>query len=224
MQMSGKIEVIFGPMFSGKSTELQRRVRRYRHANMTCLVLNFYLDNRYSDGNFAVTHDREKIDAQKLKRLSDLSDEDLNSHQIIGIDEGQFFDDLVEKAEEWANMGKTVIVAALDSTFERKPFKSVCNLVAMAEFVKKLTAKCVLCHSDASFTQRTVTSTRVRLVGGAESYRPVCRGCYLTSEPFMHHAEAERRQSNEELSTDSDPGTGGDALAHKTAGIDSPVK
>merc|ERR1711879_726297 len=98
---------------------------------------------------------------------------------VIGIDEGQFFSDLFPFCEKWADEGKIVIVAALDGTFQRKAFGTVLNLIPIAEKVTKLSAVCMLrCSRDASFTYRMPTETEVEVIGGADKYVAVCRGCY----------------------------------------------
>ena len=194
--MRGHIETIFGPMFSGKSTELHRRVRRYKLAHGTCLVINFFEDNRYSSKEVSVTHDKCTMDAKKLKMLSELSKEDLKNHHVIGVDEGQFFPDLIECVDKWANMGKIVIVAALDSTFDRKPFGRVIELVPISESVDKLTAICVECKENAAFTFRTNTSHAVQLIGGEELYKPVCRKCYNNLKAKLSKTEKENCQNN----------------------------
>ena len=181
MNFKGKIDVIFGPMFSGKSTELQRKMKRYLIAEKKCLIINYAKDNRYSNENVVSTHDKQTMKASKFNKLSD-ADDIVESYEIIGIDEGQFFDDLVEKAEEWANMGKVVIIAALDATFQRKPFNRVCELVAIAENVKKLHSVCNICKKKGSFTQRVSGDSQIELVGGVDIYKSVCRKCYYADE------------------------------------------
>lgn len=113
----GQIQVILGPMFSGKSTELMRRVRRFQIAQYKCLVIKYAKDTRYS--NSFSTHDRNTMDALPACMLRDVTQESLGV-AVIGIDEGQFFPDIVDFCEMMANEGKTVIVAALDGTFQRK--------------------------------------------------------------------------------------------------------
>lgn len=114
---------------------------------------------------------------------------DIESHfaqyDAIAIDEGQFFPDIVEMSERLANSGKHVIVSGLDGTFERKPFGNILNLVAIAEKVTKLNSICAYCFKLASFSHRTVKSNVVELIGGEETYKPVCRKCY-----FVHHPPA----------------------------------
>lgn len=97
---------------------------------------------------------------------------------MIAIDEGQFFPDIVPVCEELANQGKIVLVAALDATFERKPFGNVLSLVPIAEKTEKLSAVCFFCYKEASFTLRTVACQEIELIGGVESYKPACRSCH----------------------------------------------
>ena len=103
---------------------------------------------------------------------------ELESVDVVGIDEGQFFPDLVEFADRAGNEGKRVIVAALDATFEREAFGDVCRLLPVAEQVTKLSAVCTACGADAAFTLRTTGETEVEVIGGAEMYTPRCRACF----------------------------------------------
>ncbi|KYO27386.1 thymidine kinase, cytosolic [Alligator mississippiensis] len=110
--------------------------------------------------------------------LKDVYQEALGS-AVIGIDEGQFFPDIVEFCEAMANAGKTVIVAALDGTFQRKAFGSILNLVPLAESVVKLNAVCMECYQEASYTKRLGAEREVEVIGGADKYHSVCRLCYF---------------------------------------------
>jgi len=103
----------------------------------------------------------------------------IEEYEVIGIDEGQFFPDLVSFAEEAANLGKIVIVSALDGTFQRKPFGSVLDLIPMSESVVKLNAVCMQCQQDAAFSLRTSDESSVEVIGGADKYHAVCRKCYF---------------------------------------------
>ncbi|XP_040891688.1 thymidine kinase, cytosolic isoform X2 [Toxotes jaculatrix] len=172
----GQIQVIFGPMFSGKSTELMRRVRRFQIAQYNCLVVKYAKDTRYSDTGMA-THDKNTMEAVPANRLEDVRSLALKVC-VIGIDEGQFFPDTVEFCEEMANLGKTVIVAALDGTFQRKPFGNILNLVPLAESVVKLHAVCMQCYKEAAYTKRIGAEKEVEVIGGADKYQAVCRKCY----------------------------------------------
>jgi thymidine kinase len=174
-------------MFSGKTSELVRRVGRFKHARHTCLVIKYSHDRRYSDEHVS-THDRLMLPAVACERLSDVSN--WCDYDVVGVDEGQFFPDLVEFCETAANSGKIVIVAALDGTFQRQMFGRVCELVPIAESIVKLTAVCAVCHGDASFSKRTTDETAVELIGGADKYIPVCRQCFFAADSSQSHAAA----------------------------------
>ncbi|NXH15468.1 KITH protein, partial [Bucco capensis] len=178
----GQIQVIFGPMFSGKSTELVRRVRRFQLAQYQCLLVKYSKDTRYSTTGVC-THDRQStMEALPASVLQDVYQEALGS-AVIGIDEGQFFPDIVEFCEMMANAGKTVIVAALDGTFQRKAFGNILNLVPLAESVVKLNAVCMECYREASYTKRLGAEREVEVIGGADKYHSVCRACYFRKRP-----------------------------------------
>lgn len=174
----GEIQVIYGPMFSGKSTELLRRIRRYRIRNDSCILLKTK-DHRYvNDDSKVVTHDQYNfLDALSCDRLMETVEE-VKHYDVIGIDEGQFFTDIIQFCEFMANVGKVVIVACLDSDFRRQPFGKICELIAKAEKIMKLTSICHYCKDDASFSARITTETAIKVIGGRDKYRPVCRSCY----------------------------------------------
>lgn len=132
------IDLVLGPMFAGKSTELLRKIKRYRVASKSCLVIKYANDTRYSEKCVA-THDKQMIEAVSCKSLSEV-EEMASQFDIIGIDEGQFFEEIVEFSENMANQGKVVVIAALDGTFERKPFGRVLELIPLAESITKLDA------------------------------------------------------------------------------------
>ena len=120
--------------------------------------------------------------ATKTTELLPLLDK-VKDYDVVGIDEGQFFPDVVEFCDRAANLGKTVVVAALDGTFERKPFRNIVSLIPLAEKVSKFSAVCVYCTKEAAFTRRAIASKQVELIGGAEMYKPVCRGCFFLEDP-----------------------------------------
>lgn len=195
---SGSIQLVLGPMFSGKSSEMSRRIRRHIIARRPSLVIKYRKDLRYEGSESAVvTHDAVRLTAQPATRLADV-DDIVDAYQVIGVDEGQFFDDVVEYAEKWANMGKTVIIAALDGDFKRKPFGRVLELVPMAEDVVKLNAVCTSCGLNAAFTKRTTSDDAIEVVGGADMYRAACRACH---ERESSHAQT---KGNDMASTDAD--------------------
>lgn len=172
----GRIELIIGPMFSSKSTSLIARIRRHEIAGRKCIVFKYIHDVRYDEEQLA-THDKVKhpaIPADDLKKVAHM----VKGYDCVGIDEGQFFKNLVKYCDKWANSGKIVIVSGLDSTFQRKPFGDILQLIPIAEKIEKLTAVCQKCGEDASFSKRTIKSDEVELIGGSDKYIAVCRTCY----------------------------------------------
>ena len=135
--------------------------------------------------------------AIKCLKLEDIKDI-YKDYDAIAIDEGQFFTDILEMCEEMANNGKHIIVAGLDGTFERKPFGKLINLVAVAEKVTKLTSICAYCYNLASFTQRTTKSKEVELIGGEETYRPVCRKCFFEETRETRTASSSPKSESKE--------------------------
>ena len=153
-QNLGQIQLILGPMFSGKSTELIRRLKRYQIARYECLIVKYAKDVRYDDEGIA-THDKQTLKAVSANKLSEVNPETFQSCDVIGIDEGQFFPDVVSFCEWAADAGKVVLVAALDGTYQRKGFDSgILDLVPLAEHVIKLTAVCMICFGEGSYTKR----------------------------------------------------------------------
>ena len=179
----GQIQVIFGPMFSGKSTELIRRLQRMKIAKYNCLIVKYANDKRYTDEELIATHDKQMMEAVSATRLDNLKSKYniIDDYDVIGIDEGQFFPDIIEFAETMADAGKTVIVAALDGTYQRKGFGSILELVPLAEQVIKLTAVCMSCYGEGSYTKRITEDTEVEVIGGPEKYMATCRRCYRSS-------------------------------------------
>ena len=150
-------------MFSGKSTELIRRLQRFKIARYECLIVKYANDKRYTDGDEISTHDKRMVPAVSSTTLNDLKSQYniIEDYEVIGIDEGQFFPDVVEFSEEMADLGKTVIIAALDGTYQRKGFANILDLVPLAEHVIKLTAVCMICFEDGSYTKRITEDKEV---------------------------------------------------------------
>lgn len=178
MSETGEITLLTGPMFSGKSKEMMRRVKRYRYANKKILVIKQADDLRHSpDISVLSTFDKETIAAVAVRSLREVSKKMIKEAEVIGVDEGHFYPDLVEKCEEWASAGKVVIVAALNSDFRRMPFPVISELIPKAEKIKSLSAICE-CGETAHFSMRLVHMQGITNVGGAESYAPACRACH----------------------------------------------
>lgn len=182
----GRIELIIGPMFAGKTTELMRRLRRENFARRSCFVIKYSKDVRYSKDSMA-SHDKATLQVNAaVESLAEVRDA-WQSFDVIGIDEGQFFPDLVRFATTAADAGKTVIISALDGDFRRKPFGQVCDIIPHSESVDKLTAVCMLCHTrPGTFTRRIVQGhTEQELIGGADAYMSTCRECFTAENtPF----------------------------------------
>lgn len=178
---TGHIEVILGPMFSGKTTELMRRLRRYGWAGKRCRLIKYARDTRYSSEK-ASTHDRQEAEAISLAELDPSNDAafPLAAFDVFGIDEGQFFPNISFVAEKLANAGKIVVVAALNGTYQRKTFGDVHNLLPIAERLDMLNAVCMTCkRRDAAFSKRIdQSSDTLEDIGGAEKYVAVCRRCH----------------------------------------------
>lgn len=174
---TGRIELILGPMFSGKSTRLIEKIRKSAYKAKKTIMVSYYADKRYTDKSEVVTHDLMKYDSIECHNLTDKMDI-IQKYDIIGIDEGQFFKDLVECSEKLADMGKLVIVAALNGDFLRESFPVIANLIPKADKIKLLQAYCFNCHKIAQYSLRIVASNEKILIGSAEAYKPACRKCY----------------------------------------------
>lgn len=176
-QKNGWIEVICGSMFSGKTEELIRRLKRARIARLKTEIYKPIIDVRYHKTN-VVSHDDNSIASIPVPSSANIL---LLSHNIdvVGIDEAQFFDDqLVEVCNELANRGTRVIVAGLDMDFKGDPFGPMPSLIASAEFVTKVHAICVSCGQLAHYSHRTAENEELVLLGEKKSYLPLCRNCY----------------------------------------------
>jgi thymidine kinase len=171
----GWIEVICGSMFSGKSEELIRRLRRAIIARQRVQVFKARLDDRY-EAEFVVSHSRMRIEAQRVTKAHEILDHLDPRTEVVGIDEVQFLDpSIVEVCERLANMGKRVIVAGLDQDYLGRPFEPVPQLMAVAEYVTKALAVCSVCGAPANRSQRLVDSSERVVVGAGDSYEARCR-------------------------------------------------
>ncbi|NQU87074.1 MAG: thymidine kinase [Mariniphaga sp.] len=174
----GSIEVIAGSMFSGKTEELIRRLRRAKFAKQTAEIFKPQIDVRYSEEE-VVSHDENSIRSTPVENSANILLLTGNVN-IVGIDEAQFFDKgLVDVVITLANMGIRIIVAGLDMDFKGKPFGPMPDLMAIADFVTKVHAICVRCGNIAQFSYRTSDKEQVVLLGEKDIYEPLCRSCYL---------------------------------------------
>ena len=176
-QRSGWIEVICGSMFSGKTEELIRRLKRARIANQRVQIFKPSKDTRYDKAN-VVSHDENVIDSLPILNSIEIFDhvKDIN---VIGIDEAQFFDDkLPDVCQKLALKGARVIVAGLDMDFKGRPFGPMPNLLAISEYITKVHAICPHCGNLATHSYRLSSETDTVVLGEKDKYEPRCRVCY----------------------------------------------
>lgn len=178
----GRLEVVVGPMYSGKSEELMRRLRRAQIAGKSVALFKPVFDKRYKH-NRVVSHAGQEMDAVLVSTASTLPVDALG-YSVVGIDEVQFIEDVIEPILLMTARGQTVIVSGLDQTYRREPFGDVPHLMALADRVDKLSAICHSCGSDATLTQRLIDGRAAPFagptvqVGGLESYEARCTRCF----------------------------------------------
>lgn len=182
---SGSLRIIIGSMFSGKTIELLRELTVFAEMGLKVLYVNFAQDDR-EDGFFsthsAIVVRSTQICMIKADRISEITD--IDNYDVIGIDESQFFPDLLETVNDLVeNRDKKVIIAGLDGTFERRRFGQILDLIPLCDSITKLTAFCDTCckngiYSPALFTKRTSEDKDEVVIGGKDKYIPVCRSCF----------------------------------------------
>jgi thymidine kinase len=177
----GRLEIITGPMFSGKSEELIRRLKRAQIARLRVICFKPDVDLRYHRTAIA-SHSAQILEAITVANVGELKDElfqELGRVDVIGIDEAQFFDDsLVHFSLELVHLGKRVVLAGLDTTFHGEPFGPVPDLMAVADEVVKLSAVCMVCGAPAIHTQRLTSNQELVMVGATGVYEARCRICF----------------------------------------------
>ena len=174
----GWIELICGPMFSGKTEELIRRLKRALIANNNLKIFKPKLDSRYSDTHI-VSHNNNSIESELVLNSKEIIKKSKNA-QVIGIDEVQFFDnEIINIANQLANNGKRVIIAGLDRDYLSNPFGPVSKLLAHAEFITKLNAICMGCGDKAFFSKRISNDEDKQvIIGEKDKYEALCRTCF----------------------------------------------
>jgi thymidine kinase len=177
----GRLEVITGPMFSGKSEELIRRLKRAQIARLRVASFKPDMDHRYHRSAIS-SHSAQTLEAVTVPSVAALRDEVMemiHAIDVIGVDEAQFFEDsLVPFALELVHLGKRVVMAGLDTTFSGEPFGPIPDLMAIADEVVKLSAVCMVCGAPAIHTQRLSSSQQLVMVGAAGVYEARCRACF----------------------------------------------
>ena len=197
----GWIEIVCGPMFSGKSEELIRRLRRARIARKRVQVFKPAMDDRYSVTEI-VSHGDQRINSEPVAGAREILARVDGRTQVIGVDESNFFGaELVEVAQQLADTGKQVIIAGLDTDFMGRPFTPMPELLCVAESITKTLAICVRCGNPAKHTQRLVESADLIVVGAAEMYEARCRRCFEPGVPKQEVLEFARPKGPEELAS-----------------------
>jgi thymidine kinase len=184
---SGWVEAICGPMFSGKSEELIRRLRRATIARRKVQVFKPAIDDRYSDSEI-VSHADVRMRSESVEDAAEILSRIDPRTKVVGVDESNFFGpDLVSVATQLADTGKQVIIAGLDTDFMGRPFAPMPDLLAISESITKMLAICVQCGAPAKHTQRLIGSEDLILVGAADSYEARCRRCFEPGLPSQEN-------------------------------------
>lgn len=172
-------------MYSGKSTELIRRVNRFKSIGKKVLVVNHSIDNRYTEKEVVVSHSGSAIESIKTDSIQNI---DVGEYDVIAIDEGQFFEDLYTRVLFWTdNQQKTVVIAGLSGDYERKPMGDLLSLIPHCDDLSFTRAYCSSCRNgtSATFTKRLTDDTKQVVVGTTDMYSAVCRSCYLNGYKYV---------------------------------------
>lgn len=177
--MAGKLSLILGPMFSGKSTLLLTRYRRYQIAGKKCLLIKYAKDVRYNtSAELLVTHDKQEYKATSCSHLSEVHNLILG-YDVICVDEIQFFDDASKYCDLWANAGKVVETCGLNGDYKRKPFEQISQLIPLCDDISHVCAVCKYTGNNAPFTKRLSNETAQEVIGSTDKYMAVSRTMYL---------------------------------------------
>lgn len=182
MSQSGSITLYIGCMFSGKTSELQREYKRWKNVGKSVVSINYVGDDRYGVDDYIYNHDNTKIPCIKAFKLSDIEENVLKHVDVILINEGQFFVDIIEFCVRWCDeFKKNVIVCGLDGDFMRKPFGKINDLIPLCDEVRKLKALCKVCADGTYglFSWRVSKETEQVIIGDVDKYIPVCRKHYI---------------------------------------------
>lgn len=181
MEKTGTLKLYLGCMYSGKTSEIQREYRRMKTINKKVVIINYENDKRYGEDDYVYSHDKVKEECLLTQKLTSIKDELLEKTDVIIINEGQFFDDILEFCIKWCDKyGKDIIICGLDGDFMRKPFGQICSLIPLCDEIVKLTAYCTICSdgTPAIFSHR-ITNSKDQILIGNKEYIPVCRKHYL---------------------------------------------
>jgi thymidine kinase len=173
------LELIIGPMFSGKTSRLIEIYKQCKFCNIPTLVINHSIDTRY-DQYLLSNHDKVMIPCIQTTQLTTLTNnQELEKAEVILINEGQFFDDLYDCTELWLKKNKKIYISGLDGDFERKKFGQIIDLIPLCDKVTKMTSLCSMCKNGTPgiFSKR-ITKEKEQMIVGSDNYLPVCRYCY----------------------------------------------
>lgn len=180
--MPGSINITLGCMYSGKTTDIIREYNIWFSIGKTAICINYADDVRFGEDNNLYSHSKDKIKCVKSYKLKEIDDSLIRSSDVILINEGQFFDDLIEYCLKWCEeYGKNIIVSGLDGDYLRKPFGKILELIPYCDSIKKLKAFCSLCKDGtyAHFSSR-LSSEKEQIIIGSSNYVAVCRKHYLS--------------------------------------------
>jgi thymidine kinase len=181
-----KVKTFYGPMFSGKTTNMVAEVERFAIAKHSCVIIKHSRDVRFnhlaSSGGIVTHRGDEKcripiIEAEKLADIEHL----VHEYEVVGVDEAQFYPDGPEYINKWALSGKQIVTACLNSDFMARPIVRSAEIIIMSNEAIKLDAVCMVCSDDAPFTRRLTSSTDVEVIGGKDIYQAVCRKCMFST-------------------------------------------
>lgn len=179
--MNGRLNLIIGPMFSGKSTILLTRYRRYQIAGKKCLLIKYSKDIRYDDNDeMLVTHDQISYKAKSCSRLAEVH-KLIQDYDVICVDEIQFYEDASYYCDLWANNGKIVEVCGLSGDYQRKPFDQISLLVPQSDDIHFVTAVCKTTGNEATFTMRLTDEKEQEVIGSTDKYQAVSREIFYKS-------------------------------------------
>lgn len=200
MNSSGSLRLYLGCMYSGKTSELIREYTRYKKIGKKVVCINYTFDNRYGEDDFVYSHDLNKIECLKAKELMSIKKETILKYDVILINEGQFFEDILEFCKLYCDTySKHIIICALDGDFMRKPFGKISELIPLADEITKLKAFCTECNDGTLgiFTWRL--SKDKEQVSINNDYIPVCRKHYLNlSNKSLNNVKIEVKKNNKE--------------------------
>jgi thymidine kinase len=200
MNSSGSLRLYLGCMFSGKTSELIREYTRYKKIGKKVICINYTFDNRYGEDDFVYSHDLNKVECYKANKLMSLDKESILKYDVILINEGQFFEDILEFCNLYCDeYSKHIIICALDGDFLRKPFGRISELIPLADEITKLKAFCTECNDGTSAIYTWRLSKDKEQVSINNDYIPVCRKHYLKlSNKILNNSEKVKLRYNEE--------------------------